>query len=155
MLNVALVDAVRATALPPQLERPIDRENDEEIFQAVVNKLCHVCDSDKGGSTVTSFFILQGQNVVHYWFASNRRTTEELEDTALFVGRLLRKVGQAPGQADWKEMILKDLLVDIARFNRNRIAIYLKTLPSRIEDCLQKCEEEDANEGNSPTMPQP
>ena len=150
MLNVALVGATKATAKLPQPDKPINMGNDEEVFQAFVNKLCHVCDSEKGGSTITSFLILQnGHREVHYWFASNRRSEKALESTAFFVRQLFRRIAQGPSQPDQQDTLRKNLLLDVALFNRSRITVYLNTLRNQLRECSERGEKEGTFQGDS------
>ncbi|RFU78410.1 hypothetical protein TARUN_3811 [Trichoderma arundinaceum] len=59
MLLVALIEVVKHTAKPPEPEPEVDAMDPKQLFHAFVNKLGHVCDSEKGGDTVTSFVILK------------------------------------------------------------------------------------------------
>ncbi|KAK8044988.1 hypothetical protein PG993_005012 [Apiospora rasikravindrae] len=124
-----------------------------EDYASFVYKLAHVCDNTKGGPTVTSFMVLRGDNgadSIHYWFASNQRSRDELDETKTYVERLLKKVAQLSttsqrqspiqGQSPTRRQSPHDaLLRDVLRFNTPRLALYLKTFHSRMKECLERC----------------
>ncbi|KAK7931826.1 hypothetical protein PG985_002538 [Apiospora marii] len=120
-----------------------------EDYASFVYKLAHVCDSKKGGATVTSFMVLRGDNgadSVHYWFASNQRSQSELQETKTYAERLLRKVAQlsvsSQRQSPTQRRSPHDVLLqDVLQFNTPRLATYLKNLHLRIQECLQRCNE--------------
>ncbi|KAL6859251.1 hypothetical protein J3F83DRAFT_763357 [Trichoderma novae-zelandiae] len=151
ILLVALVDAVRNTAKPRPPEPEIDVQNPTQLFCALVNKLGHVCDSEKGGETVTSFVVLENEadpRRAHYVFAVNRQADGQLQSTATYVRTLLRKVGQAPeGQANQHDA-RHSLLYHVLRFNRPRVSVYLRELRTQTALCLEKCRSEATEENN-------
>lgn len=142
VLLVALNHATSETAAPNILDAPVNHDDPKQVFHTFVYKLAHVCDSAKGGSSVTSFVVLQdgrNEDIVHYWFASNQRTQQELETTATFVRTLLRKVGQTPENPSQQSSVPEDLLWDVLRFNCPRISYYLRELKSQVTKCLDIC----------------
>jgi len=131
--------AVRSTARPA-IDSP-DLDDPANLFRAFVYKLAHVCDSVKGklGTTITSFMVLRSErtetadDIVHYYFASNRRSERELEITRAYIHALLRKVNLAPEDADpYKSNMLRDIIA----FNRQRLLFYL----NRLKDSTIKCQ---------------
>jgi hypothetical protein len=126
--------------------------SDEQVFQAFVNKLAFVCDSVKGrqGSTITSIVILQEHesDPIDFWFASNLRTSQELEQTASFMRLLLQGIGQTMGsQSTTTHAPQRGLLRDVLRFNIRRIKVYVRGLRSQAELCLDKCIERYTEQG--------
>ncbi|KND92723.1 hypothetical protein TOPH_02769 [Tolypocladium ophioglossoides CBS 100239] len=149
ILLVSLIGSTAGAGAPrPPEPVPIDVHDDKQVFQAFLNKLGHVCDSMKGGNTVTSFVALRhehNQGGVNYWFAANRRSTDELEATATYVEGLLQKVNQVTEGREHENDVRIDLLCDILRFNRSRVSVYLRTLRSQIEECLTRMDVSDEN----------
>ncbi len=131
MMLASLIEETKDTALPWPPEGPIDTEDTKQVFHAFANKLAHIFDSAKGGSTITSFMVLKGEGsspLVHYWFAVNKQTGPELETTAAFVKKLLNKIGKCPADSKQQDAIRKELLYDVLRFNRPRTSVYLRML---------------------------
>ena len=149
MLLASLIGITKEMAVPRSPEPPIDIQDAKQVFHAFINKLGHICDSTKGGATVTSFMVLRSngnRDTVHYWFAANRRTTEELQTTAAFVRELLHKVGQAPENPEQQHAIRKAVLYNILRFNRPRVSVYLRKLQPQVEECLRRCDMDERDE---------
>ncbi|KAF7548218.1 hypothetical protein G7Z17_g7216 [Cylindrodendrum hubeiense] len=144
VLLSALNSATRETAVPVNVMASIDADDDKEVFQAFVYKLGHVCDRVKGdyGATITSFYVLQDQNnedQVHYWFASNQRTHEELEYTKAHVEGLLNKVKNASGDTSRQRSVFKALLSDVLIFNRPRVGYYISKMMEHATKCISMC----------------
>jgi len=154
VLLLSLFGASKAkglTACPPP-DPAINIKDPKQVFYAYVNKLSNVCDRTRGGDTVTSFTILNGDNAqggFHYWLAANRQTKEQLEITVAFVRALLLRLDQAPIGRDNQHMVRRELLSDILRFNRPRVSVYLRAIRLQTEECLRRCylEETDDSEG--------
>ncbi|KAK2007307.1 hypothetical protein LZ32DRAFT_667427 [Colletotrichum eremochloae] len=123
----------------------------EQTFQAFVYKLAHVCDSVKGdrGGTITSVMVLEPQfhenEIVEYRFASNSRTTNELEKTSEFMSSLLGHLRTATFPND-EPSVWRRLLCLILGFNRSRIASYLTAIRKEVQSCLTKCSITDDDE---------
>jgi hypothetical protein len=107
-------------------------------------KLALICDTTKGGTTVTSLVCLKGRKGPEYVLASNQRKEGELKDTVAFLSDLLDLVAEAekPAATSKKSLIPKPLqkqvLWRILEFNAPRIGIYLKDLVSALEGCKSK-----------------
>ncbi|TQN68329.1 hypothetical protein CSHISOI_07123 [Colletotrichum shisoi] len=129
-----------------------NRRDMKHTFQAFVYKLAHACDSVKGdgGATITSVMVLNAtaSDSVEYWFASNQRTTEELQITALFIGRILNRASRATLPQD-ESRLRRDLLDLVLGFNRQRIAQYLAAFRVEGEKCLKMCSTQDNEEDNT------
>lgn len=149
ILFTALVAAVKHTAKPPNPEPNIDVKDYKQLFCAVISKVCHVCDKEKGGSTVTSFVALPDKNdprKAKFVFAANRQTDSELRVTEAYVKALFRKINQAP-EGDKNHEARGALLYHILRFNRPRVSFYLRNLRSQAEKCLESCQSTNPKEG--------
>lgn len=110
------------------------------LFRAFVYKLAHVCDNTKGklGATITSFMILRSEraetadDIVHYYFASNKRSRQDLENTRAYIHALLRKINLAPENADpYRSNVLRDIIA----FNRQRLNFHLSRLRDSVAEC--------------------
>jgi hypothetical protein len=143
ILLAVLTDAVKNIAQQPPPVAPINIEDPKQVFCAFVNKLCHVCDKTRGGSTVTSCVITRresNRDQAHYEFAANQQTDSELNATTVYVEGLLRKVDQAPKDQDNQRDTRISLLYDILCFNRPRITVYFRDLHSRAARCVEECQ---------------
>ncbi|KAH7149126.1 hypothetical protein B0J13DRAFT_550724 [Dactylonectria estremocensis] len=143
LLN-ALNVATRNTAVAPNAEASINTCDDEEVFQAFVYKLAHVCDSEKGefGATITAFYVLRDQDtedLVHYWFASNQRTHEELEATKAYVENLISQVNNAPEDVLQQKPVFRALLSGALIFNRRRVTYYISQMMMQANKCINVC----------------
>ncbi|CAM1500509.1 Fc.00g096710.m01.CDS01 [Cosmosporella sp. VM-42] len=141
VLLKALNAAIREPAIPSTADVKIDTRDQKQVFQAVVYKLGHICDSIKGngGPTITSFMVLQDEHEVdkiHYWFASNRRSHAELEFTAEYVRTLLRLVHSASGDRLQHRSVVDALLDHVLAFNRPRVTHYLRKMSIEATKCL-------------------
>ncbi|KAM7203003.1 hypothetical protein V8F20_004250 [Naviculisporaceae sp. PSN 640] len=160
ILLVALMDAVSPNSSSlAMISNPAStsQQTDFQVFKAFVNKLSHICSSAKGRETVTSFVILQDDKAtesaknsrVHYWFAMNEQSLEQLADTKTYVESLLCKIGRAPAIRDspegW-EATKRDIFRDVLVFNRPRITTYLRTIRERVDNCLKRLKTENTDE---------
>ncbi len=127
-----------------------------ESYKCFVNKLGQICDSVKGGKTVTSFAVLR-PGIVEYWFASNQRTADELEDVKEYMSDLLRTVGEIPDDklntATRNSDIFSQILQKVVVFNRKRIEIYVRQLADELEYCVDVSAAEDTAEGKPNIYP--
>lgn len=149
MLLASLIEASKKTATRGPPEPKIDLANDEQIFQAFVNKLSHICDYEKGGETVTAFGFLHGGNdePVRCFFAANNQEWTKLQATAAYVRELLRKASQVT--ANTVDQIRRDLLYDVIRFNRPRVTSYLRALEEQVATCIEVCQRKANDESKS------
>jgi hypothetical protein len=150
ILYEALVNTVKHTAKPPSPEPNINMEDHKQVFRAIVNKLGHVCDRERGGDTVTSFVVLKDEDNparARFVFAANRQTDSELRVTAAYVRSLLLRVHQAPDGEVNQHNARSSLLYHILRFNRPRVSFYLRNLRSQVAKCIESCELTNTEEG--------
>ncbi|KAK3314205.1 hypothetical protein B0H66DRAFT_373821 [Apodospora peruviana] len=143
ILLVSLIGATKAGSKPPLSDTSLNEGlSQEQLFHAFVNKLAHLCAYAKGNETVTSFTVLQDSSnggQVYYLFAANDETREDLEGTADYVRKLLRRVSQAPKDMMQLESVRKTLLRDVLLFNKPRIGVYLRKLQEQAAKCLEMC----------------
>ncbi|KAJ4390246.1 hypothetical protein N0V85_007416 [Neurospora sp. IMI 360204] len=101
----------------PDLESDSGRSS-RDSFRCFVNKLGQICDNGSKGKTVTAFAVLQpGQ--IQYRFASNQRTSEELEDVKTYIANILGFLGSAAD--DQLNGVFGTVLERILAFNRPAI----------------------------------
>ena len=118
--------------------------NPRSLFESLLNKLSFICDSKRGeGATTTSFVVLCDQSTsgVEYLFASNRRTPKELETTTHYVFSIIENVNNAllrsTTQGGIEEEARNSILREILLFNRQKITVFVNSLKSEAQDCLQ------------------
>ncbi|KAK1596074.1 uncharacterized protein LY79DRAFT_545253 [Colletotrichum navitas] len=104
-------------------------------FQSFLCKLAQVCDTEKGGDTVTALVALKAANGPGYLFASNNRKEQELESTRKFLGALLNFVGRKPENLTEKTL-KKQVLGRILEFNFSRVGFYLKRILAFVGKCI-------------------
>lgn len=133
------------------LEGMADKEPKEAFF-CFVNKLSQVCDSQRGGDTITAFAVLQTGSV-EYRFASNRRDGESLAEVRRYVTDLLQTLGHAPETAlkdkNQRAALTSQVLSKVLGFNRPRIEVYLRSLLKHLDFCIEGCEIEGTPDGKS------
>ncbi|CAH0052818.1 unnamed protein product [Clonostachys solani] len=124
-----------ATATHSDLEEVWDLNDPKQLFEAFVNKLCYVCDNQKGdrGATITSFVVLQPDDTdtIQYVFACNQQTNTELQATEGFVEKLLKLIGNDERR--------KILLHHVLRNNRKRVRLLFQDLVRETSKCLTRC----------------
>ncbi|KAJ4271328.1 hypothetical protein NW762_000030 [Fusarium torreyae] len=127
--------ALRRAEVP---DRP---KTEEQRYHRFLHRIASVCDSTKGGKTVTSVTILDGEERFTYIFGCNQISMGELSKTQKFITDLLRKLsGSYKLKNDEKTLVRNDVLKMILVFNLPRIDCYLRDLKSQLVDCLDYCE---------------
>ncbi|KAK2018752.1 hypothetical protein LZ32DRAFT_653523 [Colletotrichum eremochloae] len=100
-------------------------------LQAFLCKLAQVCDTEKGGDTITALVALKTDNGPEYLFASNSRKEAELEITRKFLADLLDFVGRNPvGLAE--KALKKQVLWRILEFDFPRVDFYVKQIVASV-----------------------
>ncbi|GAB1318155.1 hypothetical protein MFIFM68171_08365 [Madurella fahalii] len=139
---------------PSDLEGIADKEPREAFF-CFVNKLSQVCDSERGGGTITAFGVLQTGSI-EYRFASNQRDSQSLDGVRRYVIDLLETLGQAPDatfrDANQRAALTAQILGKILGFNQQRIKIYLRCLLKHIDFCIDGCHAEGTTDFISRTI---
>ncbi|KAH8886957.1 hypothetical protein GQ53DRAFT_844516 [Thozetella sp. PMI_491] len=132
--------ARNGSAGPPPPERaPNANQPDKWLFRAVTNKLAQLCDSSKGGDTVTAFAILNLPSGIHYVFGSNHRMEPALVKTRTYINEILHYVGRySPEELRRKDRsseILRKLLI----FVRGRAGDYARIIHEKADSCIETC----------------
>lgn len=122
--------------------------NEEQKYHYFLNRLASICDSTKGGKTVTSITILDGEDKFTYAFGCNQVNTGDLYETRDFLTALLKKLSGAHGLGqEEKRSAEKDVLKMILTFNSPRISCYLGELKKSIGQCLEYCRRQTSADG--------
>lgn len=118
-----------------------DSTNDVSLteMQKFLCKLAQVCDTRKGGDTITALVALKGARGPEFLFTSNSRKTAELEDTRQILLYILQYVGANTGKLGSK-VIQKHVLWKILEFNYPKLDLYLKGLNSALDQCISECQ---------------
>ncbi|KAK0666630.1 hypothetical protein QBC41DRAFT_148077 [Cercophora samala] len=130
----------------PDLDSP-DGRTSQGTFACFVNKLSQVCDSQRGGDTVTAFAVLQTGSI-EYRFTSNQRTPDEFELTKRYVETILTTLGEAQDNVirDARDKaedceIFSTLIREVLQFNRPRIMEYHieHQFAKHLDFCIEAC----------------
>lgn len=123
-------------------------KSSRESFRCFVNKLGQICDNELRGKTVTAFAVLQ-PGEIQYWFASNQRNSEELEQVRVYIDDILRTLGTTPD--DQLDGVSGTVLDKIVAFNRPVLKEHIKNLTRKewIDFCAGVCEDEGTAECKS------
>lgn len=149
MLYKALTEITREERALSQAEVLNNPLTEEQEYHRFLDSLASVCDREKGGKTVTSVAILDGEDQFTYLFACNLVFDSDLDDTrdflATLIGRLsgfhlLENMAKGPARDGILEMILA--------FNSPRIGCYLGALRKNIAECLLFCQQARGQKGN-------
>ncbi|CZR61727.1 uncharacterized protein PAC_11624 [Phialocephala subalpina] len=119
-------------------------QSPEHTFQWFVNTLAQLCDSDKGGKTVTAFTVLQHPDHIEYRFTSNQRGTEEFIRAQTFTSSILHILGSMQGHE--KQSVISDILRRSLSFSRSGVTVEVRILKGRAEECISACEIENTDE---------
>ncbi|KAK4664086.1 uncharacterized protein QC763_500040 [Podospora pseudopauciseta] len=126
-------------------------KNSQGTFFCFVNKLSQVCDSERGGDTVTAFSVLQ-PDIIEYRFTSNSRTEISFQTTTRFVTKLLNTLGGISGpelqearRNGEDSLLFLTLMQQILEFNRPRITkLHIDYQMARhLEFCANACTDAD------------
>lgn len=148
ILEHTLIQVPQTTRTSPAGSRMVEPHPfmpHEELFRYFVYKLAQMCDSSRGGSTVTAVAVLKGPEGPEYVFASNDRDGEELLDTKRHIGDILRFVGTSIEKPEANKSkapakpLKKMVLWNILWFNRQRVRVYVNCAAKHLEQCIQHC----------------
>ncbi|KAK3689313.1 hypothetical protein B0T22DRAFT_169856 [Podospora appendiculata] len=141
------------TTRTPDLETD-DGKSPTDSFRCFVNKLGQICDSERGGDTITAFAVLQ-PGMIEYRFASNSRDRNALNRVKKYVIKILRMLGDASNE----ELKTSDLsrhasvfsvvLRTILAFNWPRIELHIAALKQQFGFCADACRLDESEEANS------
>jgi hypothetical protein len=128
----------------------VDLDDEERVFHHFVSRLGQICDSRKGGFTVTSFAVLQQPDKIEYVFASNRRSKTELETVAGYISSILSMLSSCTIQSpERNQEYKKTLLREILKFNFDRVKQYAKGIKLALQGCIEWCKKIASTEGKS------
>ncbi|KAF5551789.1 hypothetical protein FNAPI_7395 [Fusarium napiforme] len=127
--------ALRPAEVP---ERP---RTEEERYHHFLHKLASICDSTKGGRTVTSIAILDEEEKYKYIFACNQVSDGDLDDTRDLLTTVLTSLCDFHTfPLGKKNTVESEILKKILSFNSPRINFYLNHLKTKnIVECLEYC----------------
>lgn len=115
----------------------------DDAFRSFVNKLAHVCDIKKGGTTVSAISVLQDPDGVHYFVGSNNRQKKQSAEVEAFLRKLLQlpTVGVSSGSPKRRADLFDSLFLHITKFNQPRLKFYLKVLDRGLNDCISNLDQ--------------
>ncbi|KAF5973023.1 hypothetical protein FBULB1_8486 [Fusarium bulbicola] len=123
-------------------EAPERPRTEEERYHHFLHKLASICDSTKGGKTVTSIAILDEEEQYKYVFACNQISDGDLSDTQDLLTTVLTSLCDFHTfPLHKKTTVENDILKKILSFNSSRINCYLNALKAKnIVECLEYCQ---------------
>ncbi|KAK4204541.1 hypothetical protein QBC40DRAFT_216763 [Triangularia verruculosa] len=134
----------------PDLGNSVDGGSQSTFF-CFVNKLSLVCDSERGGDTVTAFGLLQTGSI-EYRFTSNQRTTSGFESAKRYVKGILGVLGAAQDDAirdarrsPEDSAIFSTIIRQVLQFTRPRITEYHieHQFAKNLDFCINACTDSD------------
>lgn len=146
MLILALNKACSHNEIAETLEvLPDTIRSPESAFKCFVNKLGHICDSERGGATVTAFAVLQLPNGgIQYRFASNQLSQDYLDITRRYITVLLNLLGQTVNEN--LRSIDSRILRMALDYCSSRVSVYIRRLDSDLSYCIELCEQDRESE---------
>ncbi|KAK3317477.1 hypothetical protein B0T19DRAFT_292904 [Cercophora scortea] len=138
----------------PDLETDYESKSPRDSFRCFVNKLGQICDSERGGDTITAFAVLQPGSI-EYRFASNNRDRRALIQVKKYVTMILRILGEASDDELKKEdlsqrdSVFSVVLRTVLAFNWPRISLYVTALRQHLVFCMDACQNDASEEANS------
>jgi hypothetical protein len=107
----------------------LDMRNDEDLFNAFINKFSLFLCTEPGPNTVSACVALQNSTGnVHYILASNNRPPEHLRDIGVRAKRLLSFFGD-------ERLCTEGLLYEVLSTVRKRALAYAKKLSRSLHGC--------------------
>ncbi|KAJ3479056.1 hypothetical protein NLG97_g8415 [Lecanicillium saksenae] len=138
-LYEAINETCRAGAAVAHSSDVAGQEENLSSTEILLCKLAHICDSRKGGDTITALVCLKGHEGPEYIICSNNRCDSELNDCRDFLWNLLSFVMINPDRVAPKPLV-KQVLWKVLEFNINRVGHYLKALAETLAFCIEDCE---------------
>ncbi|KAH8647344.1 hypothetical protein BX600DRAFT_518608 [Xylariales sp. PMI_506] len=111
---------------------------EEQSFQCFVNKLAQVCDSSRGGVTVTAVAILRSTDGPVYVLGSNRRDPQQLEQIKQSFVDLLNLIASKADNISEKAL-RKQVLWHILESVIDRVQLYLNNIIINLDKCIDEC----------------
>jgi hypothetical protein len=119
-------------------------QSPERAFHDFVNKFAQLCDTERGGNTITALTVIQYPDHIQYRFTSNQRHREELDRTQIFIASILNALGKAE-RGDLLS-ITSNILRKSVSFTRPRVQYYVNALKRQVTSCISGCQTENADE---------
>jgi len=147
-LTFAYVNGQATETAGSETSLPTSRK---QTILCFVNKLAHICDSRKGGKTVTAFAVLQPGSI-EYRFGSNERKPAELAKVRTYITGILTTLGNASREnirnaaGNSENPIFCQIFSRIIIFNRPRIESYARVLLRQLPFCIDEVENDDSDE---------
>lgn len=112
-----------------------DKSKSLPDFQRFLCKLAQICDTQKGGKTITGLVCLRSPQGAEYLISSNQRKDTELQQTTEYLSGLLNYIATNPEDLKPKPL-QKQVLWRILERNFDRLVIYLRELSGALESCI-------------------
>ncbi len=138
-LYEAVNETCRAGAGVTYSSSAADHEEDLSDTEIFLCKLAKICDSKKGGDTITALACLKDGDRLEYILCSNARHGPDLEACAVFLTDLLNYIIMNPDKLQDKAL-RKQVLWRVLKFNIGRVGFYLKALNATVADCIDDCD---------------
>ncbi|KAF5635477.1 uncharacterized protein FTJAE_6375 [Fusarium tjaetaba] len=141
VLYKALTEITHEQGALRPAEAPERPRTEEERYHHFLHKLASICDSTKGGRTVTSIAILDEEEKYKYVFACNQISDGDLADTRDLLTTVLTSLCDFHTfPLGKKNTVESKILKKILSFNSPRINFYLNHLKAKnIVECLEYC----------------
>lgn len=120
----------------PSLDLVTPSLHPQELRRAFLEQLAYVCDSAKGGDTVTAIALEGHPSSVTYWIASNKGPNE---DVVLYVREILKLLGNlsSPSSEGSRKMLEDQIASKCVQFNVRRIKAYQTLIRKPLKICLE------------------
>jgi hypothetical protein len=146
---IVLLDGLNDALIHNQFSKAPDlsldaEQSPEHSFHCFVNKLGQLCDSKRGGDTVTAFVVLKYPDRIQYLFASNQREIEDLIRAQTFITYVLQTLGKT--DKDKLQGMTSHILRESLSFTRPRVEYSVKVLKIQAAACISTCEKEETGE---------
>ncbi|KAH7363545.1 hypothetical protein B0T11DRAFT_353880 [Plectosphaerella cucumerina] len=122
-------------------------------FQIFLCKLAQICDTRRGGDTITAMVALKGTEGTKgptYLFASNNRKEVELHGMKELLVDLLSDVRNLGNLAD--KALQRHVLWRVLEFGFDRVESHIRHLLDAIAGCIEKCSQRGEASGSSTIM---
>jgi hypothetical protein len=146
---IVLLSALNAACIHNRLAKFLDLSSEaaqspERAFHDFVNKLAQLCDTERGGKTVTALTVLQYPDHIQYRFTVNNREVVELDRTQKFITSTLSSLAKA--ERHDVHSITSNILRASLSFARSRVEAYVNALKKEIVSCISASRREDTDE---------
>lgn len=145
-LYEAVNETCRAGADVTHSSGPACHEENLSDTETFLCKLAQVCDSKKGGDTITAIACLKSPDgEPEYILSSNARQGSDSNNCVSYLKGLLNYVIENPDDLQLRAL-RKQILWRILEFNVGRVGVYLQDLLETVERCIGSCHEGDCKQ---------